>query len=93
MPLEFGIFLGAKFLGEDEQKQKACLVFDEEPYRYQKYLSDVSGQDVASHHNDARVLTGKVRDWLAGFSEETLPSGSIVWERYERFAKRAERVL
>lgn len=87
MPLEFGIFLGAKFLVEDQTHFLFLFVFAEESYRYQKYLSDIAGQDVASHHNDLRVLIGKIRDWLAGFSAEPLPSGSVVWERYERFRK------
>jgi hypothetical protein len=84
MPLEFGIFLGAKFLGKDKQRQKMCLIFDEEPFRYQKYLSEIAGQDISSHHNDPRVLVSKIRDWLAVFSSQ-LPSGSVIWERYDRF--------
>ena len=87
MPLEFGIFLGAKFLGENEQKQKMCLVFDEAPYRYQMYLSDIAGQDISSHHNDPHVVVNKVRDWLAGFTSSQLPSGSVIFSRYERFKK------
>ena len=31
MPLELGIFLGAKFLGTAKQRSKNCLVFDEHP--------------------------------------------------------------
>ncbi len=56
MPLEFGIFLGAKFLGENEQKRKMCLVFDEAPYRYQMYLSDIAGQDISSHPEISQTL-------------------------------------
>ena len=35
MPLELGIFLGAKKFGIEEQKRKKCLVLDREQYRYQ----------------------------------------------------------
>jgi hypothetical protein len=56
MPLELGIFLGAKFLGDGTQQQKACLVFDEQPYRYQMYLSDVAGQDISWHRNNPKDL-------------------------------------
>jgi hypothetical protein len=87
MPLELGIFLGAKFLGENEQKQKKCLVFDETPYRYQIYLSDIAGQDIRSHNNEPRILVNKVRDWLASFSLSQLPSGTVIFSRYERFQK------
>jgi hypothetical protein len=87
MPLELGIFLGVKFLGENEQKQKMCLVFDEIPYRYQMYLSDIAGQDISSHHNDPHTIINKVRDWLADFSSSKLPSGSVIFSRHERFQK------
>jgi hypothetical protein len=87
MPLELGIFLGAKFLGDKGQKEKVCLVFDEEPYRYQMYLSDISGQDINSHHGEPSRMVSQIRDWLAAFSDGSIPSGSVIWERYERFKK------
>jgi hypothetical protein len=85
MPLELGIFLGAKFLGEGDQQKKACLVFDEKPYRYQMYLSDVAGQDIAWHDNSPKNLICRLRDWLASVAPGHLPSGSIVWDHYETF--------
>jgi hypothetical protein len=85
MPLEFGIFLGAKFLGVPEQQRKMCLVFDEQPYRYQMYLSDVAGQDIKWHRNDARTLVLHVRDWFTTVVDAHLPSGSIIWDHYLTF--------
>jgi hypothetical protein len=85
MPLELGIFLGAKFLGDPKQRQKACLVFDEKPYRYQMYLSDVAGQDISWHANDPKTLIFRVRDWLASLSGEALPSGSVIWDHFMTF--------
>jgi len=87
MPLELGIFLGAKFLGDKKQREKVCLVFDEEPFRYQKYLSDIAGQDINSHHGEPSLMVREIRDWLAAFSNTSIPSGSVIWERYERFQK------
>lgn len=78
MPLEFGIFLGAKVFGSKVQKRKMYLVFDELPYRYQKYVSDISGQDIESHHNDPEVLIGSIRNWLASLYPGVLPSGSVI---------------
>jgi hypothetical protein len=43
MPLELGIFLGAMRFGSGKQRQKHSLVLDREPYRYQKFVSDISG--------------------------------------------------
>src|SRR5262245_35887468 len=43
MPLELGAFLGAKCFGSQEQRRKACLILDSEKYRYQRFISDISG--------------------------------------------------
>ena len=85
MPLELGIFLGAKYLGDERQRRKECLIFDRERYRYQKYVSDVAGQDIATHNNEPRILVARVRDWLATTTDVTLPGGAILWDRYQRF--------
>lgn len=90
MPLELGIFLGAKYLGDERQRRKECLILDREKFRYQQYVSDVAGQDIATHNNDPRTLVARVRDWLASISDTALPGGIIVWDRYQRF--RAELV-
>jgi hypothetical protein len=34
MPLELGLHLGCKRFGGEDQRRKACLIFDSEPYRY-----------------------------------------------------------
>ena len=57
--------------------------------RYQQFISDIAGQDIQAH-NDAPELTVKVvRDWLRTASRrETIPSGSIIWERYQEFREK-----
>jgi hypothetical protein len=49
MPFELGLFLGCKFFGGKAQRGKRTLVLDIEPYRYQRFLSDISGQDIEAH--------------------------------------------
>jgi hypothetical protein len=49
MPLELGIFLGAKKFGQGRQREKVCLIFDREKYRYQKFISDLSAYDIRAH--------------------------------------------
>lgn len=85
MPLELGIFLGAKFMGADAQRSKTCLVFDEHPHRYQKYLSDVSGQDISWHSNDPLTVVRHLRNWLATVSESDTPTTAYVWDHYQTF--------
>lgn len=86
MPLELGIFLGAKRFGVEVQASKKCLVMDTEPYRYQKFVSDISGQDVFSHNNSEKEVVRVVRDWLGTASgRQTIPGGGIIWRRYQDF--------
>jgi hypothetical protein len=79
MPLELGIFLGAQRFGTRQHKTKNCLILDREPYRYQQFMSDVSGQDISAHGGDPAALITKVRDWLNTVaSTRPLPSGSAI---------------
>ena len=52
MPLELGLFLGARRLGSKTDKTKACLIFDSERYRYQRFCSYIAGQDIQSHESN-----------------------------------------
>lgn len=86
MPLELGLFLGAKRYGDSTQKKKRCLVLDREPYRYQKFMSDIAGQDIESHGNDIGALIRKTRSFLNNAAGGTpLASGAVVQTDYERF--------
>lgn len=88
MPFELGLFLGAKRFGPARQRMKACLIIDRERYRYQKYLSDIAGQDVAAHHNNPRQVIVAVRDWLRPLTVgRQLPGGTEVTRRYSVFRK------
>jgi len=64
MPLELGIFLGAKRFGGSRHASKSCLVLDRDQYRYQIFCSDIGGQDIRAHHNDVRSAVAAVRSWL-----------------------------
>ena len=89
MPLELGIFLGAKKFGIEVQKRKKCLILDTEPYRYQQFVSDIAGQDIQAHNNNSRKVIMHVRNWLRNTSRrETIPSGGIIWERYQEFMEK-----
>lgn len=86
MPLELGLFLGAMRFGQRHQKDKECLIFDIEPYRYQRFISDLAGQDIAHHHNNQTELVTCVCDWLSTASRRAnIPSGSFVLNDYGDF--------
>ena len=89
MPLELGIFLGAKKFGAEEQKKKKGLILDTERYRYQQFMSDIAGQDIQAHNDAPKIIVTVVRNWLRSASRrETIPSGSIIWESYEEFTEK-----
>ncbi len=88
MPLELGIFLGAKRFGTGEQRQKMALILDRDVERYQKFCSNIAGQDIKSHGGHPQQAVKLVRDWLrtaGGRPGIIIPSGSVMVERYERF--------
>jgi hypothetical protein len=86
MPLELGLFLGAKRFGDASQKRKRCLVLDTERYRYQKFMSDIAGQDIEGHGNDVETLIGRVRSFLNNAKRGApLLSGAAIFEAYQRF--------
>lgn len=88
MPLELGMFLGAKRFGQNEQKEKICLILDKEQYRYQKFISDIAGQDIRAHDDDPKTIISVIRNWLRNASPSiSLPGGEAICARYELFRK------
>ncbi len=89
IPLELGIFLGAKKYGTKEQKKKTCLIMDKEEYRFQKFISDIAGQDIKQHNSNPENAIRLVTDWLRNASgRTTIPGGLVVVERYKVFKKK-----
>lgn len=88
MPLELGLFLGAQRFGTGRDRRKSCLVLDREPYRYQKFISDIAGQDVSAHDGQVPQLIGTVRDWLStAAGGKPLPGGAAISERQAAFSE------
>jgi hypothetical protein len=85
MPLELGLFLGAKRFGDARQRRKACLVLDREPYRYQKFVSDIAGQDVRSHERKENEAIAVARDWFRSSARRSMPGGSEIDRQYRKF--------
>ncbi len=85
MPLELGIFLGARRYGGKVQEEKRLLIFDVEQYRYQRFISDLAGMDIHAHGGVAERAVMEARNWLANVSRRKLPSGQQLIEAYRRF--------
>lgn len=86
MPLELGIFLGAKRFGDEGQKHKRCLILDVEPYRFQKFISDLAGMDINPHDGSPRKMVACARDWLVTASRlKSIPSTVDLLASYDAF--------
>jgi hypothetical protein len=91
MPLELGIFLGCMTFGVSHHKTKQYLILEKEAFRFKKFLSDLSGQDIKYHNNTPEKALGEVRDWLSSKAKQTIPSRSPLTAKYHAF--RAELPL
>lgn len=93
MPLELGIFLGAKYYGNARHARKSCVIFDRERYRYQAFCSDLAGHDIRAHGGAEREVVRAVRDaagtWVP---QRRLPGARAMFERYGRFVESLPRL-
>jgi hypothetical protein len=86
MPLELGVFLGAKRYGDKQHKDKKCLILDFDQYRYQAFISDIAGHDIRAHSDNPEEVIRHVRNWLNSASgRKTIPGGGEILRRYQQF--------
>ena len=87
MPLELGIFLGAKRFG-GRSSRKRCLIMDRAPYRYKRFISDIGGQDIKAHYARPVNAIRHVRDWLQSApGKAAIPGGTKIRQDYQRFRR------
>ena len=92
MPLELGIDLGCKAFSRSH-RGKSFLIFDSEQYRFQKYVSDIGGQDVHRHDKDPKIAISRVRDWLRSEADLTsIPGGAAIYQAYVEFRQDLPRI-
>jgi hypothetical protein len=88
MPLELGMFLGAKRYGEGRQKKKVCLILDRSKYRFQKFCSDIAGQDINEHRRSPKLAIAAVRDFLRDNTPSVIiPGGDKIYQRHQWFLR------
>ncbi len=88
MPFELGLFFGAKHYGHEEQRHKSCLIFERDVHSYERFISDIKGQDIVTHEDKPKVLIRRIRDWLSTNSRSrSLAGGTALWNEYGKFKK------
>ena len=91
MPFECGIDFGIK-LSNAAQRDKRFLILEKEQYRYQKVISDISGNDIKSHRNEPELLIKAVRDWFKPTIAD-IPFYKGIWLAYCEFESDFETTL
>jgi len=76
MPLELGLDIGAKTYGSKKLRTKKILIMEEERYRFQAAISDISNSDIKPH------VVRIVRDWLVQEAAVTPLSPSKIWYQF-----------
>lgn len=88
MPLELGLFLAAKKFGNKVQRRKKCIIFESKPYEYQKFLSDIAGQDIHFHRKSLKTMIEKLSSWLRRETgDHSVPGGHAIFSEYRLFKK------
>jgi hypothetical protein len=87
MPFELGLFIGAKTFGDVRQHRKKFLVLEGERYQHKRFISDISGQDLKAHNNDAAEAVKSVREWLSdqAGTKGTVPGRDRILLLYAQF--------
>src|ERR1035437_8873951 len=93
MPLELGIFIAAKRFGVGTQKAKRCIILNRQQYRYQRYISDIAGQDIHSHQGILKRLIEELATWLRNQGPNTIvPGGQKMAREFNLFRRKIPRI-
>ncbi len=96
MPMELGLHLGARLLGERKHRRKRALILEAQSHRYDALLSDISGQDIAVHANDPDRAIACVRNWLSEHrrpNKPPLPGAAAMARDYRQFQAEVDAII
>lgn len=93
MPFELGLDIGCREYGGERFIGKTALILDRKRYRYQKFISDISGQDpsIYSGRNELGFIR-VVRDWLQPHHVGVPAGARTIFDAFKKF-KRTESAL
>jgi len=92
MPFECGIDFGIRLSNPEVYRDKKFLILEKERYRYQRVISDISGNDIKAHGNDPEQIIKVVRDWFKPINKD-IPYHKEIWLAYNEFEFDYETIL
>lgn len=87
MPFELGLDIAAKAFGVGAVRRKQFLILDSAPYRYQQFISDISGQDIRCHDGSPDRAIDIVRNWLRNASRRRLLGPVAIKRQFAQFVQ------
>lgn len=87
MPFELGIDYGFRQFAAAKGRSKKILILEEQPYRYQAALSDISGCDIRYHEGDHLKAVRAVRNWLVSAAKTRRDGARKILDAYDDFQK------
>ena len=85
MPFELGLDIGARVFNPSKHKLKKCLILEEEQYRFQAAISDISNSDIKHHNCEQIKLIKAMRDFFAENGLKHTPGFTEIYNRYLDF--------
>jgi hypothetical protein len=85
MPFELGIDYGCRQYFGHGRDAKRILILEEQRYRYQAALSDLSGCDIQAHGGDFQMAVRKVRNWFVSEARITAAGSAKILRAYADF--------
>lgn len=84
MPFECGIDFGIKNCNPEIYGAKKFLILEKERYRYQKVISDISGNDISAHNNNPEKVVESIRNWF-NLNIGSVPMYRTIWAAFNEF--------
>jgi len=93
MPFELGLDIGVRSAVSKRNRlnKKRNLIIDKSKFRYQRALSDLSGNDIVAYNNRPDRLVRIIRNWFTTIIHPDQPNGSLIWEEYNEFQNYFEK--
>src|ERR1044072_5732254 len=84
---DYGVFINCPFDDSYRSLSEAIVFTVHDCGYYQKFISDIAGQDIAAHSGEAEDAIRAVRNWLRAATPHSVrvPGGGAIARRYATF--------